>query len=62
VWHGLGLPASKLFDTFDRFISIDAAFLSGFYEGRLLMVCCYDVENQLIPLTFALVERKNLEN
>jgi hypothetical protein len=37
-------------------------FLSGRYEGRLLMVCDYDVENQLIPLTFALVEKENFEN
>jgi hypothetical protein len=36
-------------------------FLFGRYEGRLLMVCSYDAEKQLIPLTFALVE-KNVEN
>lgn len=43
-------------------ISIDAGFLSGRYEGRLLMACGYDAENQLIPLAFALVEKEDLEN
>jgi hypothetical protein len=37
-------------------ISIDVVFFSGRYEGRLLMACGYDAENQLILLTFALVE------
>jgi MULE transposase domain len=43
-------------------ISINATFLSEPYEGRLLMSCDYDIENQLIPLAFALIEKKNLEN
>ena len=43
-------------------ISIDAAFLSGRYEGRLLMACGYDAENQLIPLAFGLVKKENLKN
>jgi hypothetical protein len=43
-------------------ISIDAAFLSGRYEGRLLMACGYDAENQLIPLAFGLVKKETLKN
>jgi hypothetical protein len=43
-------------------ISIDACFMSGRYEGRLLMACGYDAENQLLPLAFAIVEKENSEN
>ena len=38
-------------------ISIDACFLSGRYEGRLLIACGYDAENQLLPLAFAIVQK-----
>ena len=43
-------------------ISIDACFLSGRYEGRLLIACAYDAENQLLPLAFAIVEKEDGEN
>jgi len=43
-------------------ISIDACFLSGRYEGRLLMACGYDAENQLLPLAFALVEKESFQS
>jgi hypothetical protein len=33
-------------------------FLSERYEERLLMACGYDAENQLTPLTFALVKKR----
>jgi hypothetical protein len=43
-------------------ISIDACFMSGRYQGRLLMACMYDAENQLLPLAFAIVEKESAEN
>jgi hypothetical protein len=51
----------EVFLYFRPVISIDVVFFSGRYEGRLLMACGYDAENQLIPLTFALVEKKSGE-
>jgi hypothetical protein len=55
-------PCIEAFQYFRPVISIDAVFLSGQYEGRLLMACGYDAENYLIPLPFALVEKENREN
>ncbi|XP_078172766.1 uncharacterized protein LOC144566590 [Carex rostrata] len=43
-------------------ISIDACFMSGRYEGRLLIACAYDAENQLLPLAFAIVRKEDGEN
>ena len=43
-------------------ITIDACFLSGRYKGKLLIVCGYDAENQLVPLAFGLVESEEFEN
>lgn len=43
-------------------ISIDACFMSGRYQGRLLMACMYDAENQLLPLAFAIVEKESADN
>ncbi|XP_078177430.1 uncharacterized protein LOC144571908 [Carex rostrata] len=42
-------------------ISIDACFLSGRYQGRLLIACGYDAENQLLPLAFALVGEESFQ-
>jgi MULE transposase domain len=39
-------------------ISIDASHLRGRYEGRLFVAVGYDVENQLLPLAFGLVEKR----
>ncbi|XP_078165588.1 uncharacterized protein LOC144560300 [Carex rostrata] len=50
------------FDYLRSVISIDATFLSGRYEGRLLMACGYDAENQLLPLAFAIVHKENEDN
>jgi hypothetical protein len=36
-------------------LTIDAGFLSGRYAGKLFMACDYDAEEQLLPLTFAIV-------
>jgi hypothetical protein len=36
-------------------LTIDAGFLSGRYAGKLFMACDYDAEQQLLPLTFAVV-------
>ena len=43
-------------------ISIDACFMSGRYQGRLLMACMYDAENQLLPVAFAIVEKESTDN
>jgi len=43
-------------------ISIDACFMSGRYQGRMIMACMYDAENQLLPLAFAIVEKESTEN
>jgi MULE transposase domain len=55
-------PCIEAFRYLRSVISIDAAFLSRRYERRLLMACGYDVENQLIPMAFALFEKENLDN
>lgn len=55
-------PCITAFDYLRPVISIDAAFLSGRYEGRLLMACAYDADNQLLPLAFAIVHTENEEN
>jgi MULE transposase domain len=36
-------------------LTIDAGFLSGRYVDKLFMACSYDVEQQLLPLTFYVV-------
>jgi MULE transposase domain len=55
-------PFIEAFRSLRPVINIDTIFLSERYEGRLLMACGYDAENQLIPLVFALVEKENLKN
>jgi len=55
-------PCITAFNYLRPVISIDAAFLSGRYEGRLLMACGYDAENQLLPLAFGIVHKENEDN
>ncbi|XP_078151905.1 uncharacterized protein LOC144547193 [Carex rostrata] len=55
-------PCITAFGYLRPVISIDAAFLSGRYEGRLLMACGYNAENQLLPLAFAIVQKENEDN
>jgi hypothetical protein len=43
-------------------LSIDGTFLLGKYMGTLLVAISYDVENALVPLAFALVERENKDS
>ena len=43
-------------------ISIDAAFLSGRYGGRLFMAVGYDANNGLVPLGFAIAEKEDQFN
>jgi hypothetical protein len=40
-------------------INVDATFLTGKYKGTLMIVVGMTVENQLLPLSFVLVEGKN---
>ena len=48
-------PCIAAFQYLRPVISIDACFLSGRYDGRLLIACGYDAENQLLPIAFAIV-------
>lgn len=43
-------------------ISIDVSFLHGRYNGRLLVVVAYDVENHMLSLTFELIDKENGDN
>jgi MULE transposase domain len=36
-------------------LTIDTGFLSGRYADKLFIACVYDAEQQLLPLTFAVV-------
>jgi hypothetical protein len=43
-------------------ISLDSTFLSGKYKGTLMVVVGMTAENQLLPLSFALIEGENNES
>jgi hypothetical protein len=43
-------------------ISVASTFLSGKYEGTLMVVVGMTAENQLHPLSFALIEGENNES
>jgi hypothetical protein len=45
-----------------RIISVDGTFLTRKYKGTLMVTIGMIVENQLLPLAFALVEGKNNES
>ena len=55
-------PCIAAFQYLRPVISIDSCFLSRRYEGRLLIACGYDAENQLLPLAFAIVQKEDKEN
>ena len=55
-------PCIEAFQYLRPVISIDACFLSGRYEGRLLIACGYDAENQLLPIAFAIVQKEDADN
>jgi transposase-like protein len=40
-------------------LSIDVTFLTGKYEGTMLIAIGIDVNHQLVPLAFAIVEKEN---
>jgi hypothetical protein len=40
-------------------LSIDGTFLTGKYEGTLLIAIGIDADHQLVPLAFAIVEKEN---
>jgi transposase-like protein len=40
-------------------LSIDGTFMTGKYEGTMLIAIGIDVDRQLVPLTFAIVEKEN---
>jgi hypothetical protein len=43
-------------------ISVDVTFLTGKYKETLMIAIGITVENQLLPLAFALVEGENNES
>ncbi|XP_072056334.1 uncharacterized protein [Arachis hypogaea] len=43
-------------------ISMDGTHLYGKYDNTLLVVIAQDVNSNIIPIAFALVERKNVES
>jgi hypothetical protein len=40
-------------------LSIDGTFLMGKYKGMMLIAIRIDADHQLVPLTFAIVEKEN---
>jgi hypothetical protein len=40
-------------------LSIDGTFLTGKYEGTMLIAIGIDADHQLVPLAFAIVEKEN---
>jgi hypothetical protein len=40
-------------------LSIDGTFLTGKYEGTMLLAIGIDADHQLVPLAFAIVEKEN---
>jgi hypothetical protein len=40
-------------------LSVDITFLTGMYEGIMLIAIGIDVDHQLVPLAFAIVEKEN---
>jgi transposase-like protein len=40
-------------------LSIDDTFLTGKYEGTMLIAIGIDADRQLVPLAFAIVEKEN---
>jgi hypothetical protein len=40
-------------------LSIDDTFLIGKYEGTMVIAIGIDVDHQLVPLAFAIVEKEN---
>jgi MULE transposase domain len=55
-------PCIAVFKYLRPVITIDAGFLSGIYKGRLSMVCRYDIENKILPLTFGILIEENVNN
>jgi hypothetical protein len=43
-------------------LSIDDTFLTGKYEGTILIAIGIDIDHQLVPLTFAIVEKENSDS
>ena len=55
-------PCIEAFRHLRPVISIDACFMSGRYGGALLIACAYDAENQLLPISFAIVQQEDGPN
>jgi hypothetical protein len=50
------------FTNYRPIISVDGTFLTTKYKGTLMVAIGMTVENQLLPLAFALVEGENNES
>jgi hypothetical protein len=40
-------------------VLVDSTFLTGKYRGTLMMAAAVDLENQIVPMAFALAEGEN---
>jgi hypothetical protein len=49
----------KAFKHYCDVLSIDDMFLTGKYEGTMLIAIGIDADHQLVPLAFAIVEKEN---
>jgi hypothetical protein len=54
-------PAIQAFKHCRPVLGIDGTYLSGRYKGKLLFACGFDVEDQLVPLAFALFDEERNE-
>jgi hypothetical protein len=50
------------FQYFQPMILVDGTFLTGKYRGTLMMAVAVDLENQIVPIAYALAEGKNNES
>ncbi|KAL9665425.1 hypothetical protein QQ045_020845 [Rhodiola kirilowii] len=57
-----GSPAIDGFTHCRPAISIDATHLNGKWKGVLMISVALDVENEILPLAYALVESENIDS
>jgi hypothetical protein len=43
-------------------LSIDGTFLTGKYEGTILIVISIDMDHQVVPLAFAIMQKENSDS
>lgn len=55
-------PSVKAFKHYHSILSVDCTFLMGKFKGVLLVAPSCDANDQLTPIAFALVEKKDSNN